>query len=548
MRVEIRSVQERRPEKQDPERGETVITWEEYWKTENRFAARRSGQGVPMECVVPGRYRQLFVDNTVIEHVDNLHKTLHQPVRDPANPVLTSDRPWEDDIGYCSVILDQADGLFKAWYILDSGLAYATSPDGVRWDKPDLGLIEYEGSRSNNLVLEWMRSPTVFKDPDDPDDDRRYKLFAMRPRPRYGIYVGFSPDGLHWRVREEPVLTTDDDPGLNDHPTAMHDRLRNRYIGFPKTERINPMANGDWGFIQRMRSVSFSEDFETWTDPVVTLRADDCDPPGFQVHGLSGFTYENAYLGFVDAMHSEDVGPMERTMDIQLACSRDGELWWRAGNRETFVPRGEPGAFDACLVLPCHTPPIREGEELYIYYSGSATRHRRGRFPDHRRREPWCGPGHPELESEVRPHGPRGTQGDGAPSSGMGLARLRVDGFVSMDAGSRPGRLLTRPLQFEGEKLHVNADAAGGYVKAELFRAVPVDLAANHWTNSPAWNWAIEEPIPGFGLEDCIGISKDTTDGVLAWKGGDSIAELAGEKVVIRFELCNAGLYSFWLG
>lgn len=523
------------------------MIWEEYWKTYNRLECGRSGQDPPMESVVPGGYRQLFIDNVVIEHMDNLKKTLHQPERDPGNPVIKPDCPWEDEVGYTNVIYDEEEACFKAWYGARSGIAYAVSQDGLHWDKPLLGLIEIDGNTENNLVIHPLRSGTIIKDPYDEDPARRYKYFGLKTQPLFGLYTGFSPDGLRWTDCEDPVLTPDNDPGLNDHPTMMHDRLCRRYIAFPKSERNNPFANGDWGMMQRMRCVSLSQDFERWSDPVLTLRADDQDPPDLQIHGMSGFNYENIYLGFVDIMHSGDVGPMERTMDMQLALSRDGEVWWRAGNRETILTLGSEGAFDEFMIVPAHTPPIRVGEELYIYYSACGFRHRQGAYPEHRRREPWCGPGHPELRVEGKttrfiPKDPSTVL-----HTGMGLARLRVDGFVSVDAGPRPGRLLTRPLLFQGNALHVNADATRGYVRAELFRAQPVDLGANRWTNSPAWNWTIDQPIPGYTLNDCLGIEADTTDGIMRWKGGAGIESFADEMIVIRFQLCNASLYSFWL-
>ena len=496
-----------------------------------------------MECVRPGGHRQLFIDNYVVEHSEHLTRTLHQPVREPANPVIRPDRPWERRIGYASVIRDEEQQCYRAWYAGDAGTAYAESEDGLTWNKPRVGLLEWDGSTDNNLVTPPIESGTFFRDEADLDPDRRYKCLGLLNEPRYGLYVGFSADGKSWRFRPEPVLTTSDDSGLNDHPTVMHDTLRGRYIAFPKREAINPFANGDWGFIQRMRCVSTSDDFEHWSAPVLALRADDRDPPDFQIHGLSGFTYQNAYVGFVDAMHSGDAGPMERTIDIQLACSRDGESWWRAGDRGTFLPLGERGAFDRFLLFPAHTPPIRVGDELYLYYSGMARRHRMGSYPDHRRREPWCGPGH----AESAPEGISGWDAPpDAPITGLGLARLRIDGFVSLDAGSRAGRLLTRPLKLEGTQLHVNVEADTGRIRAELFEARPVDLAQNNWTNSPSWNWDIDEPVPGYGLEECVGVGSDTVNGTVRWRTRDRLDRLDGKNVVVRFELTNASLYSFW--
>ena len=68
------------------------------------------------------------------------------------------------------------EGKYKAWYVMDpcqepeafstkdkilpghnGHVAYAESTDGVHWERPTLGLIEYAGNRNNNLV--WRRRP-----------------------------------------------------------------------------------------------------------------------------------------------------------------------------------------------------------------------------------------------------------------------------------------------------------------------------------------------------------------------------------------------------
>src|SRR5262245_28924260 len=78
---------------------------------------------------------------------------------------------------------------------------FATSPDGVEWEKPSLGLVAHGGGTANNLVdllggeLPLAALPVLY-DPDDPDPDRRFK--AAFESSRYGncLAVGFSPDGL----------------------------------------------------------------------------------------------------------------------------------------------------------------------------------------------------------------------------------------------------------------------------------------------------------------------------------------------------------------
>ncbi|PYV11380.1 MAG: hypothetical protein DMG07_19385, partial [Acidobacteria bacterium] len=196
----------------------------------------------------------MFVDAYVIEDMDHLTRNLHQPVKHEANPVLKADRPWEGSIDWASVIYDKEEKLFKAWYLTAGGLAYGTSRDGIHWQKPSLGIREWQGGTANNLVRPVIVSPTTIKDPYETNPERKYKMFALESPP-FGMYVAFSPDGTRWRRRDAPVLTSANDPQINDRPTMMHDLERRRYIALTKREMINPYGRGDWGFIHRCRAV-----------------------------------------------------------------------------------------------------------------------------------------------------------------------------------------------------------------------------------------------------------------------------------------------------
>ena len=60
--------------------------------------------------------------------------------------------------------------------------AYAESLDGIHWVKPSLGLIEFDGSRDNNII--WPipgadgRSFSVFKDENPMHRPRLYKAIT----------------------------------------------------------------------------------------------------------------------------------------------------------------------------------------------------------------------------------------------------------------------------------------------------------------------------------------------------------------------------------
>ncbi len=58
-------------------------------------------------------------------------------------------------------------------------IAYAESDDGVKWTKPNLGLVEYAGNKNNNLVAMDPQSVSmlnvkVLYDPEDPNPQLRH--------------------------------------------------------------------------------------------------------------------------------------------------------------------------------------------------------------------------------------------------------------------------------------------------------------------------------------------------------------------------------------
>ncbi len=128
--------------------------------------------------------RQLFVDDFVIAQ-NTLTRTFHLPKYHPASPVLKPDKPWEmknpdhaaamvfsDGVWY-----DPKDGLFKMWYLVgeSASTAYATSRDGIRWDKPSLDVRP-----PTNIVQPGGRdSSTVWVDLEEKDPARRFKMFRV---------------------------------------------------------------------------------------------------------------------------------------------------------------------------------------------------------------------------------------------------------------------------------------------------------------------------------------------------------------------------------
>ena len=112
--------------------------------------------------------------------------------------------------------------------------------------------------------------------------------------------------------------------------------------------------------------------------------------------------------------------------------------------------------------------------------------------------------------------------------SALCLARLRMDGFVSLKGGIEWGSVLTQPVLVDGETLHVNADSWRGRVLVEVIDA------------------GNGEVIDGYAKDDCMPGMVDSIDECVRWRGGRELKELAGRTVRLRFHLWQAELYSYW--
>ena len=115
---------------------------------------------------------QLFVDDYAVGEKQGVTRTYHEFSRYVGNPVIVGDRTWEDDNVYLygSVLPAESGGGYRMWYHcldLTNGTArslYATSTDGITWEKPDLGIIPF-GSLPTNLFMNRGGNPSVIHTP-----------------------------------------------------------------------------------------------------------------------------------------------------------------------------------------------------------------------------------------------------------------------------------------------------------------------------------------------------------------------------------------------
>src|SRR2546425_10321629 len=150
----------------------------------------------PAGVVAPlriGHEKQLLFDDYVVGSLENVRRVLHHPERHRGNPILTGTEPWEKwvvEVYGRAVLYDEAAQEFKMWYgahLSDPNyptgirykICYAVSKDGIRWARPSLGQVEWEGSRQNNILKggeNWIRRPNIIEDLQERDPGRRFKM------------------------------------------------------------------------------------------------------------------------------------------------------------------------------------------------------------------------------------------------------------------------------------------------------------------------------------------------------------------------------------
>tara|TARA_A100001037_G_scaffold76645_1_gene68726 strand:+ start:6244 stop:7686 length:1443 start_codon:yes stop_codon:yes gene_type:complete len=461
-----------------------------------------------------GPERQLFLDDLLIEALENAARFVHQPVKRAENPVFAAEKPWEGQRFLYSDIAKGDEG-YKLWYSIypevgHSKLCYATSQDGIHFERPELGLVEVDGSTANNLCAipeGFAHDMTVMVDAREEDPARRYKMAYYYAG---GVGMAWSPDGLSWTAHHpNPVIAPSGDASqslfwderyglyiMYVRPNGRHKKRTWRNQGVPYDASVFPTRR-----IGRAESI----DAASWTHIEEVVTPDQRDGPGTEFYYMPVLQYQGAYIGFLNVYHelTGDEHPLEGTnytVDAQLAFSRDGRQWTRVCDRQVFLGCDEQ-TWDGKRVYIDHVEV--EDDCLRVYYRGSNIPHL----------------GVSDLLGKE--HNGRTLRGDA-----LGIAELRPDGFVSIAAGDRPGSLTTRPLRFTGgDALRINADAVGGEVRVEV-------------------RTLYGAPIEGFSRHECPPLQEDKTAHEVEWQSGRKLAEL-DEPVRLHFSLRQSRLYSF---
>lgn len=459
--------------------------------------------------------RQLFVDDFLIE-TTGLHRVFHYPEKYEGNPVLKPETDLETGSGSKLATACPKSGglwwnpekqLFELWYEADwfGKICYATSVDGLKWNRP--ALDAFPGSNQVSPAGVKPDSWTVVRDWWTDNPKAKYKIFVREPGgdPKQGAMCFESPDGIHWG---DYIMSSP----MGDRSTMFYNPFRHKWIFSLRSNfrgRSRHYLEAD-DFIKGSQWVAADlKTGQNWKEgqPVVWADADELDPPDPvlgnkpQLYNLDAVAYESLMLGFYQIWRGPDndkCGGVPKITELNFAYSRDGFHWSRPDRTTAIKAERKAGTWDRGYVQSLGNICTVRGDKLWFYYtgfSGSESKAKKG-----------------------------GMYANGA----MGVAFLRRDGFASMDAGKQTATLTTRPVTFSGKQLFVNAASTQGKLRCEV-------LDEN------------EKPLPPFTLENSIPFSGDSTIQPMTWEGGADLSVLCGRPVRFRFELTDGALYSFWI-
>jgi hypothetical protein len=455
--------------------------------------------------------RHLFLDPAILGQTEQA--ALHVNPPHSSQAIIRPDQPWEAlMISFYTTVIEEQ-GKLRLWYICrdrdnQPNVAYAESTDGVAWTKPNLGIVDYRGSRNNNLVGIASLDGAVFKDPHaKPGEEYIYVAHVANA----GVFRFISPDGLHWRRDARPLLPFRADTQnvvLWEEPRqcfAVY--LRAWDVGQVWTERLRKVVRLEASSLSvpagivpsgRGSNPDNARDLPRLADELPTvLAADKGDPAKTDVYTLPAQLYPldpRWYVGFPSLL-LRDKHISDGRLEVQFVGGSDGVHWQRY-DRAPYLPPGLENSESASMTFIGPGLIVR-GDEIWQFGTGFRNRH--GAVEKRKER----------ADGTIYRH----TQ--------------RVDGFVSLDFAAAGGRTQTVPLEIAGLRLVLNLDTGAlGELRVGL-----VDGSG--------------QTVPGFGVEVCDPIQSNSCNAAVTWAGHGDLSKLKGRSLRLEFRASRARLFSF---
>ncbi|MBO9607166.1 MAG: hypothetical protein J7639_14495 [Paenibacillaceae bacterium] len=544
---------------------------------------------------------QLFIDDGIIARSTGLTRVVHHPKQ--RGVVIAADRPWETAGVAPGFVRRRDDGTFEAiyhayWWDIERsasianagfrrdrahhmfhGIGYATSSDGIHWEKPALRLTEAPSgtdmhkhapfptpsgvSTDNNLGVPFVVLADLGAYGNVADPARRFALRSVTLRKgsddlgsshnsaARNYFAGELPDFRNddsWQER-----LTDIGSELDPRHHALHfwDDIHDEWVA------MSQGVIGHW-FPSRDIARFASADLNNWTSDTVLYPdcADSHSPEQYdEPMGLTPFCAEGVVFGLLSWFHSDrthpEGGPIfetspehpnrwpwcrKGTNEMRIAISRDGgKTWDRTSSREAWVPHGtEEDSYDRLVIGM--TPPVRVGDEDWFYADVVDG--------DHLviRNNPAQTPYYSDRWS----------------THNIALYTQKHNRYVSLKAGNQREVLITKPIEVTGDCLELNVDASRGAVRVAIGPAEPVmtfggttpSLAPhllaptrpNHGNHLPHAGYA-DHLLPGFAFADCEPVHTNSIAHPVRFQG--ELSTLRGKRVRLLVEMEDANLYGF---
>lgn len=445
-------------------------------------------------------------------------------------PLFQAERPWEkvaDGAGGVALTTIVKDGgMYRGWGapFTTSGdppgqkyFTYYESSDGLSWARPHLGIVDFMGSKNNNIVnITGTDGGTIFIDPSAPAAER-YKLIAegaytgkvcdayLRRRPdawdpklsrkRDGSATGLkgavSADGLHWAMFPEPMVMEVTDTQI----TAYYDEQLRKYVAYTRTWEAGPRSSKvsldgrrTWGVARRSIGRSETSDYREFPLHHTILE------PG--PHLLpSQVLYTNGKTTIPGAPDHHLLFPSVWDMaidntSVHLATSHDGKLWYFLSESPVFET-GPSGAFDGGVIF-AHPNLVELSDGRFVLpYTGYDVPHK---YP----RKLWkYAPGYAVW--------PKGR-----------LVALEAEEY---------GEFATVALMPPGRRLRINA-------LTKRAGSIRVEVAGFDG-----------KPLPQRSFQEAKLLFGDLHWAPLVWNGQEDLGYKDGTPIILRFQLDHAQIF-----
>lgn len=436
-----------------------------------------------------------LVDDWLIDYSTNVQLRLHEPIKQEV--VITTDKSWEAPTSTYFAVFQDGD-LVRLYYRgfrvsadapdeePEQLTCYAESKDGIHFERPHLGLYEFQGSKENNIVYSGVEAhnftPFLDTNPNAKPSERYKAVGGLAASGGLSLFI--SPDGLSWRkLQQAPIRGMGKLDSQNvvfwDNEIGAY-RCFGRYVvyGGPDIE-----TRAIWSMT--------SPDLVNWSEP--QPHQYDSGVPLEQFYTNATAAIPNAPhillsfpMRFVETRKRVSEHPSRGVSDAVFMSSRDGvnwdrrfrEAWIRPGrDRHNWTDRSSMTARGIIQTQP---------DEYSLYVTENF------KWPENRLRR----------------------------------YSIRRDGFASIFAGVEKGEWITRPLTFDGENLVLNySTSATGSIQVEVQDETG-------------------QPIPGYELADMEPMYGDETDAIVCWKERPDLSAIQNRVVRFRFVMQSADLFS----